>query len=82
MTHPAFLAFDTDNNITKGMWVGKFETGYKDAKSISEAEKNEADSSKVIIKPNVYSWRDIQIANMHLSSYNYKREYDLHMMKS
>ena len=82
MTHPAFIAFDTENSITKGMWVGKFETGYKGATTTTEAEKNENNPSKVQIKPNVYSWRNIQVANAHLSSYNYKREMDSHMMKN
>ena len=77
MTHPAFQAFGT-----KGLWVGKFETGYKGATSTKEAEQNLEDIDKVEIKPNVYSWRGIQVANMHLNSYNYKREYDSHMMKN
>ena len=77
MTHPAFLAFGTN-----GMWVGKFETGYKGATTISEAEQNENNPSKIQIKPNVYSWRRVQIANAYLSSYHYKREYDSHMMKN
>ena len=77
MTHPAFLVFGT-----KGMWVGKFETGYKGAITTSEAEKNENNPSKIQIKPNVYSWRGIQVANAYLSSYNYKREMDSHMMKN
>ena len=77
MSHPAFLAFDV-----KGLWVGKFETGYKDAVSTTGAEKNENNPDKIQIKANVYSWRNINIANAHLSSYNYKREYDSHMMKN
>ena len=77
MTHPAFISFETN-----GLWVGKFETGYKGATSVSEAQKNVNDSSKIQIKPNVYSWRGIQVANAYLSSYNYKREYDSHMMKN
>ena len=77
LTHPAFTAFETN-----GMWVGKFETGYKGATIANEAEKNENNSSKIQIKPNVYSWRGIQISNAYLNSYNYKREYDSHMMKN
>ena len=82
MTHPAFLAFDTESSITKGLWVGKFETGYKGATSVADAQKNENNPNKIQIKPNVYSWRGIQVANAYLSSYNYKREYDSHMMKN
>ena len=77
LTHPAFTAFDTN-----GIWVGKFESGYKGATTTLEAEQNVNDSSKLIIKPNVYSWRGIQVANAHLVSYNYNRELDSHMMKN
>ncbi len=77
MTHPAFQSFET-----KGIWVGKFEVGYKGATSTTGAQQNVYNSDKVEIKPNVYSWRNIQVANAHLNSYNYKREYDSHMMKN
>ncbi len=77
MTHPAFLAFNTT-----GMWVGKFETGYSGATSASGALKNTIEVDKVIVKPNVYSWRYIQPANSFTVSYNYKRELESHMMKN
>ena len=77
MTHPAFLAFNTT-----GLWVGKFETGYDGATSTSGAAKNTTEVNKVIIKPNVYSWREIQVANAFTVSYNYQRELDSHMMKN
>ncbi len=77
MTHPAFISFESI-----GMWVGKFETGYKGATTKEEAQKNENNPDKVIIKPNVYSWRGINVSNAHLSSYNYKRNLDSHMMKN
>ena len=77
MTHPAFLAFNTT-----GMWVGKFETGYDGATSASEAQNNTTEVDKVIVKPNVYSWRSIQVANAFTVSYNYQRELDSHMMKN
>ena len=77
MTHPAFLSIPST-----GFWVGKFETGYKGATSVTEAEQNINNTSKIQIKPNVYSWRGIQLSNAHLNSYNYKRELDSHMMKN
>ena len=77
MTHPAFLAFNTT-----GLWVGKFETGYDGATSNWGAQSNIIDTSKVIVKPNVYSWRSIQIANAFTVSYNYQRELESHMMKN
>ena len=77
MTHPAFLSIPST-----GFWVGKFETGYRGATSSAEAEQNVNDPSKIIIKPNTYSWRGIQLANAFYSSYNYQRELDSHMMKN
>ena len=77
MTHPAFISMNSN-----GFWVGKFETGYKGATSTSSAQVNVNDASKVIVKPNVYSWRDITVYNAFLNSYNYQRELDSHMMKN
>ena len=77
MTHPAFLAFDTT-----GLWVGKFETGYGGATTTAGAQVNSVDTSKIIIKPNVYSWRNITVGNMFKNSYDYKRDLDSHMMKN
>ena len=77
MTHPAFLAFDTLR-----LWVGKFETGYDGATSTAKAQVNSVDTSKIIIKPNVYSWRNIAVGNMFKNSYDYKRDLDSHMMKN
>lgn len=77
MTHPAFISLGVD-----GFWVGKFETGYKGATTTAAAQVNSSDSSKIIIKPNVYSWRNNTIYNMFVSSYNYERELDSHMMKN
>ena len=77
MTHPAFLSIPST-----GFWVGKFETGYNGATTNGEARVNEIDASKVIVKSNVYSWREIQVANAFYTSYDYKRNLDSHMMKN
>ncbi len=77
MTHPAFLSIPST-----GFWVGKFETGYDGASSTSEAEQNIKNANKIIVKPNTYSWRNIQVANAFYSSYEYKRNLDSHMMKN
>ena len=77
MTHPAFLAFDTT-----GLWVGKFETGYDGATTTAGAQVNSVDTNKIVIKPNVYSWRNITVGNMFKNSYDYKRDLDSHMMKN
>ncbi len=93
LTHPAFTAFNSN-----GFWVGKFETGYNqnsdtnlpiadtsswtkvNAENTSNTNKEEP--TKVIIKPNVYSWRNINVSNAFYTSYNYKRELESHMMKN
>ena len=77
LTHPAFTNFDVN-----GFWVGKYETGYKGATTKEEAQVNSIDSSKVIIKPNVYSWRNSTVSNMFKTAYNYERNLDSHMMKN
>ena len=77
LTHPAFTNFDVN-----GLWVGKFETGYEGASSTEEAQVNVMDSSKVIIKPNTYSWRNSTVSNIFKTAYNYNRELDSHMMKN
>lgn len=77
LTHPAFTSFGVN-----GMWVGKFETGYDGATSVGGANKNTVEPEKVIVKPNVFSWRYIQIANAFTTSYNYQRSLDSHMMKN
>ena len=77
LTHPAFTSFDTN-----GIWVGKFETGYKGSADTVSSESNTNEPEKVQIKPNVNSWRKIQIANAFFTSYDYKRSFDSHMMKN
>ena len=77
LTHPAFTSFDSN-----GFWVGKFETGYDDATSTATAQVNNVDTSKIIIKPNVYSWRSIIVGNIFKNSYDYQRNLDSHMMKN
>ena len=77
MTHPAFISMNTN-----GLWVAKYETGYDGATTKNEAQQNSSDSSKIIIKPNVFSWRNINAKNAFTVSYNYLRSNDSHMMKN
>ncbi len=77
LTHPAFTNFDVN-----GLWVGKFETGYEGATSIDTAQVNEENPNKIIIKPNVYSWRNSTVSNMFKTAYNYNRDLDSHLMKN
>ncbi len=77
LSHPAFQAFDTN-----GFWVGKFESSYKGATDSTSSEINSSDFTKLQIKPNVYSWRNITVGNAFKVSYDYLREAESHMMKN
>ena len=77
LTHPAFTSFDSD-----GFWVAKFESGYKGATSTEGAQQDVSDYTKLIVKPNVYSWRNITVGNAFKASYDYNRDLDSHMMKN
>ncbi len=90
-THPAFTLGDKNLN---GIWVGKFETGYNQNGNNSGPIENTSNwtaamaqitgnySNRIIIKPNVNSWRNNTIKNFFLSSFNYARELESHMMKN
>jgi len=77
LTHPAFTSFNSN-----GFWVGKFESGYKGATSKTGAEQNNNNYANLIIKPNVYSWRNITVGNAFKVSYDYLRSDESHMMKN
>ena len=72
LTHPAFTAFNSN-----GMWVGKFEPSRNGGDS-----DNIRNGDAIQIKPNVVSWRNIQVANAFYTSYDYKRDLESHMMKN
>ncbi len=72
MTHPAFLSIPSI-----GFWVGKFETG-----TALTSNYNVRNGEAIQIKPNVSSWRSIQVSNAFYTSYDYKRNLDSHMMKN
>ena len=87
-THPAFTNFGVS-----GLWVGKFETGYNQGEvgqpisdtsswTSKEAQKNVVASNKIIIKPNVYSWRNISIGNIFKTTMEYESNLKSHMMKN
>ena len=62
LTHPAFTFGGQE---LEGFWMAKFETGRVDANNADEAMKQEVDSTKLVSKPNQYSWRLISISNMY-----------------
>ncbi len=77
LTHSTFTNFDVN-----GLWVGKFETGYKGSTSVATAQVSSSDPTKIQVKPNVNSWRNNSIGNFFKAMYNYNRELDSHMMKN
>ncbi len=77
MTHPAFLAFGGD-----GFWIGKFEVGYKDATDTNHAQVNSSDYTKIIIKPEAYSWRNNTVKNMFTAAKDYSTNLGSHMLKN
>ena len=88
LTHPAFTFGGQE---LKGFWMAKFETGYKDATTTTEAEINTLDPTKIIVKPSVYSWRKIQVVNMYKNAqgmkdasnpYGFTANEDPHMAKN
>jgi len=72
MTHPVFLSIPST-----GFWVGEFES----SKSNNNPD-NSSNSDGVQIKPNVVSWRNIQVGNAFYTTYDYERNLDSHMMKN
>ncbi len=58
-------AFTLGGRNLSGIWVGKFETGYKGADTKTAAEKNVSEPQNVVIKPDVYSWRYISVSNIY-----------------
>ena len=60
LTHPAFTFGGEE---LSGFWVGKFETGY-DGTVVDVDTNNIVDSSKLLVKPNVSSWRYINGATI------------------
>ena len=72
MTHPAFISIPST-----GFWAGKFETG-----TTLSSDYNVRNGEAIQIRPNVSSWRGIQVANAFYTSYDYQRSLDSHMMKN
>ncbi len=81
-----------------GIWVGKFETGYSTGNgtgvgvsSTAAAQSDTEEPNKAIIKPNVYSWRNIRVSTLDLVSrrmtesgnvFGFDVTYDSHAMKT
>ncbi len=77
MTHPAFISFGVD-----GFWVGKFETGYKNASNAENAIQANGESTNIVVKPDVYSWRGANVKTFFTAAKDYNTNLDSHMMKN
>ncbi len=84
-------AFVLGGQNLAGIWVGKFETGYKDAVDTTGAEVDSSTPSQVIIKPDVFSWRNISVSNIYSTVKGIagndafgmsEKTYDSHAMKN
>ena len=69
LTHPAFTFGGQE---LEGFWMAKFETGYKDATTTAAAQVNTVDPPKIIVKPSVYSWREVNVSNMYKNAQGMK----------
>ena len=88
LTHPAFTFGGQE---LEGFWMAKFETGYLGATTTTEAQSNTVDPTKIIVKPSVYSWREVNISNMYKNAqgmkdasnpYGFTTTEDPHMAKN
>ena len=83
-TNIDFLNGGWDKELT-GIWVAKFEMSGENASggNIQPGNVSSLSSSvKLVSKPGVSSWRNINAGNMYTVSYNYDRIKDSHLMKN
>ncbi len=95
MTHPAFLSipsngfwvgkFETGYNqnldITAPITDANISTWTTANAQVTEGYKSSLEN-KIIIKPNVYSWRNQSVSTFFQSTFNFNRNLDSHMMKN
>ena len=95
MTHPAFLSipsngfwvgkFETGYNQNENIQA-PITTDNIATWSTANAQKTENYTNtlenKIIVKPNVYSWRNQTVATFFQSAYSFNRNLDSHMMKN
>jgi len=94
--HPAFTAFDTENQKCEGLWVAKYEMSMEETTDGGKTwvPKTTTDSTigdiltttdttkRMVAKEGVSSWRNIQVTNIFDNCYNMNRILDSHMMKN
>jgi len=70
---------DSTNGTT---WVPTTENNGGSNHLTSNAGNTSTTKIRVVSKPNVTSWRNIQIGNCYANAYNYKRSIDSHLIKN
>ena len=89
--HPAFTANVNNGGWTSeldGIWVAKYEMSMETSGIATIIEDTDSgnvaisDTIKMVSKPNVSSWKYINIANSYTNSYNYDRAKESHLMKN
>ena len=92
LEHPAFTLGTEELN---GFWIGKFETGYNQTNAgesaitgtnkwttANAAQVDSIVSNKIVVKPNIYSWRNIKVGDIFNVSKGYNTELKSHMLKN
>lgn len=76
------------NKDLSGIWVAKYEMSMETNGVHTETTNSEIgnvktnNNIKAVSKPSVSSWRNININNCYLNSYNYDRKRDSHLIKN
>lgn len=76
------------NKDLTGIWVAKYEMSMENNGVHFETSNSQignvetSNNIKAVSKPSVSSWRNININNCYLNSYNYDRKRDSHLMKN
>ena len=66
VVHPAFNYGDSNENKLAGFWVGKFETSHTGCTTTSSTGSASYTGNEIVtIRPNVTSWRNINVSNIY-----------------
>lgn len=94
--HPAFTAFDTEEENVDGLWVAKYEMSMETTKdggttwthtsvgstTVGNVSITTDTTKRMVSKPGVSSWRYIDVTHIFDNCYYMNRDLDSHMMKN
>lgn len=80
VVHPGF----TYGEQVSGMWVAKFEASHTNCTTSASTGETDTNRTNLVlqVKPNVTSWRNIQVGNIYEVCLNYNQILNSHMMKN